>query len=70
MYCITGAPLQKENLPEALATKLSELETAEEEARQGYNLGDYIHVKGKIKVFREKKEIVAAFHSIPLRHTS
>jgi len=51
-------------LPSVLAEHLSQLERGEEEVREGYNLGDYIHVKGKVKLYRDKKEIVASYHSI------
>ena len=59
-----GKYIQKDKLPSVLAEHLSQLERGEEEVREGYNLGDYIHVKGKVKLYRDKKEIVASYHSI------
>ena len=63
-----GKHIQKDKLPSVLAEHLSQLERGEEEVREGYNLGDYIHVKGKVKLYRDKKEIVASYHSILLHN--
>ena len=63
-----GKHILKDKLPSVLAEHLSQLERGEEEVREGYNLGDYIHVKGKVKLYRDKKEIVASYHSILLHN--
>ena len=52
------------DLPSALLDKITEIDADNESSAQGYSLGQTIHVKGKIKIFREAKEIVAFYHSI------
>jgi hypothetical protein len=47
-----------------LQHKVDELDTYTASVTEGYILGDLIQVKGKLKIFRDKKEVVATIHSI------
>ena len=65
LICIcTALSGTTDDLPGALLNKLSEIDMDNGNSEQGYSLGQTIHVKGKIKIFRETKEIVAYYHSI------
>ncbi|XP_060587870.1 CST complex subunit STN1-like isoform X2 [Ruditapes philippinarum] len=55
----TGANL---DLPPTLQHKIDELDTYTASVTEGYILGDLIQVKGKLKIFRDKKEVVATIH--------
>lgn len=47
-----------------LKEKVNEIQAYAVEAEEGYSLGDLIQIKGKLKIFRDKKEVVANIHSI------
>lgn len=57
-------PQQDLNLPEELKAKLMEVTAHAEKMTEGFNLGDMIQVKGKLKTFRNMREIVASAQSI------
>lgn len=46
----------------ALRQKVKEIQAELIEAEEGYSLGNLIQVKGKLKIFRDNKEIVANIH--------
>ena len=63
--CLFSDPGKElKDLPVSLLNKAKELSLDNEENLEGYSLGQTIHVKGKVKIFRENKEIVALYHSI------
>lgn len=37
---------------------------SEAKKKEGYSLGDLVHIRGKIKIFRGEREVVASYHSI------
>ncbi|XP_052256103.1 CST complex subunit STN1-like isoform X2 [Dreissena polymorpha] len=61
-YNKTNTPINKTSLPDCLREKLISLETQTSLQEQGYQLGDLVHIKGKLKIFREKMEVVATYH--------
>lgn len=52
------------NLPEVLRKKMSGVLMSEAKKKEGYSLGDLVHIRGKIKIFRGEREVVASYHSI------
>jgi hypothetical protein len=54
------------SLNPTLRQKVKEIQAELIEAEEGYSLGNLIQVKGKLKIFRDNKEIVANIHSILL----
>lgn len=54
------------NLPKILKEKMSSIMVSERTKREGYDLGDLVHIRGKIKIFRGEREVVASYHSILL----
>lgn len=52
------------NLPEVLRKKMSVVLMSEAKKKEGYSLGDLVHIRGKIKIFRGEREVVASYHSI------
>lgn len=52
------------NLPEVLRKKMSGVLMSEAKKKEGYSLGDLVHIRGKIKIFRGEWEVVASYHSI------
>ncbi|WAR23446.1 STN1-like protein, partial [Mya arenaria] len=55
--------IQRGSLPGPLQEKLAALEAQESSQEHGYQFGDLVHAKGKLKIFREKMEVVAIYHS-------
>ncbi|XP_064613071.1 CST complex subunit STN1-like [Liolophura sinensis] len=45
-----------------LAGKVEELKSSSRERTVGYSLGDLVHIKGKLQIFRNMKEIVSFYH--------
>ena len=56
--------VELKSLPASLIKRAEELTLENEDNLEGYSLGNAIHVKGKIKIFRDFKEIVALYHGI------
>ncbi|XP_067680004.1 CST complex subunit STN1-like isoform X2 [Haliotis asinina] len=50
-------------LPSSLQKKLCDIQDEEKQATSGYSHGDLVHIKGKVKVFREVNEITALYHA-------
>ncbi len=55
MVCLCAA-----KLPRELSQKLIEIQSTAKEAEEGFNLGDLLQVKGRIRVFRDVREISAS----------
>lgn len=51
------------NLPEVLRKKMSVVLMSEAKKKEGYSLGDLVHIRGKIKIFRGEREVVASYHN-------
>lgn len=51
-------------LPAVLQNKFEMMNKTDESRSNGYSLGNLIHIRGKISMFRNKRQIVAANHKI------
>ncbi|XP_046569759.1 CST complex subunit STN1-like [Haliotis rubra] len=59
----TGDETTYSSLPPSLLKKLCDIQGEEKQATSGYTHGDLVHIKGKVKVFREVNEITALYHA-------
>ncbi|XP_061197929.1 CST complex subunit STN1-like [Saccostrea echinata] len=50
-------------LPKVLKEKVSAIMMSESKKNEGYYLGDLVHVRGKIRIFREEREVMASYHN-------
>ncbi|KAK7488226.1 hypothetical protein BaRGS_00020533, partial [Batillaria attramentaria] len=51
-------------LPAGLHARLNMMMVEEKRKAEGYELGDLLHIRGKLKTFRSMMEIVASYHHI------
>ncbi|XP_013413947.1 CST complex subunit STN1 [Lingula anatina] len=63
--CWNPDPLTvKQCIIPGLKEKVEETEKIQQCKEEGFNLGDLLHVRGKIKIFREQREIMASYFAI------
>jgi len=55
------------SLPDVLQERLASVDQERTGLEAGYQLGDLVHMKGKLKTFRNNMELVANYHSM-LKH--
>ena len=69
-FCILWPDEQRRNsssisqLPLELRSQLVALEAERENEVHAYELGDLVHIRGKLKLFRDMMEVVAYYHRI------
>ena len=69
-FCILWPDEQRRNsssisqLPPELRAQLAGLEVERENEVPAYELGDLVHIRGKLKLFRDMMEVVAYYHRI------
>ncbi|XP_046365717.2 CST complex subunit STN1-like isoform X2 [Haliotis rufescens] len=59
----SGDETMYSTLPVSLQKKVCDIQDEEKQATSGYSHGDLVHIKGKVKVFREVNEITALYHA-------
>ncbi|XP_062587423.1 CST complex subunit STN1-like isoform X1 [Saccostrea cucullata] len=50
-------------LPKVLKEKVSAIMMSQSKMNEGYSLGDLVHIRGKIRIFREVREVMASYHN-------
>ncbi|XP_046365716.2 CST complex subunit STN1-like isoform X1 [Haliotis rufescens] len=60
---VRGDETMYSTLPVSLQKKVCDIQDEEKQATSGYSHGDLVHIKGKVKVFREVNEITALYHA-------
>ena len=51
-----------EELPWQLVEKLQQVSRQQEASRSSFGLGELLHVRGKIKIYQDKKELACSYH--------